>query len=262
MPLIQQNPWQDAANFGSGFASTLGQILLGIPKEKYDVMRQQQMMPLQQQLIEAQIANLKSRPEIQQQMMDLRQQGLENQEQRTKDLGEFQRGENDIRQQNLDMRGQLQSLQEQLKGRPTTDQSSTQGQKAVTDFADRLANQQGIDTSSKTATPISVSPDVVNSAIDAAMRSGQTNGSPYEGALNALVKLAPILAPFLKTNMAPQVQTNGWFRGNTTNMVPNVTTNAFQLSAPQQQPTSPPLTATNPRTGQKIQSFDGGNTWQ
>jgi len=42
----------------------------------------------------------------------------------------------------------------------------------------------------------------------------------------------------------------------------NITLESLQRQDPKQEPTQEPITATNPQTGEKIQSVDGGKTWQ
>lgn len=267
MSLVQQNPWQDAANYGSGFASTLGQMFLGIPRQRYEMAMQRAQMPLQQQLLEAQIGALKAKPEIEKELADFRGQSLQNQKDRT--TAETQHWNNEdsvksLQEQVKELQFQLNSL---TKGRPSisTDQSSAKN--AVSDFASGLATSQGIDTK---ATPITPAPDVINDAINGAMQTGATNGSPYAGALQALVKLAPRLAPFLTTNQPPSVVSGagpfgiGKLRGMyVTNTPPaSVTTNGWSLApsqppqAPTPQPMQPSMTATND-AGQRIGLING-----
>ena len=42
----------------------------------------------------------------------------------------------------------------------------------------------------------------------------------------------------------------------------NITLESLQRQDPKQEPTQKPITATNPQTGERIQSVDGGKTWQ
>lgn len=252
MPLIGYSPWTDAAQYGQGLADTLGQIFLGLPKQRFEMAQQASEAPLQRQLLEAQVQEAQAKPKLASEMQQFRE-------------GEFQERERHDKSMEQERDTSLQS-QLQGKGMPTESQTTSQANAALNQYASNVANQMGIDTKQ---TPVTIDPHLSLSVIDAAMQGRSAMNNPEMDSLQHLIKLAPILAPLLSTNMQQQV-TGGRslmhpFGASQTNMVPQVTTNGFQLTAPQQpiqqqlqqaQQQSPTATAVNAQ-GQRIGLVNG-----
>lgn len=79
---FQYSPWTDAAAYGQGLGQTLGQVLLQMPREKAEEQRRALEFPLQQQLLQAQLAHAQSQTDL-----------YKAEAQRQKDEGMFKRAE-------------------------------------------------------------------------------------------------------------------------------------------------------------------------
>lgn len=257
MPLVGYSPWEDAAQYGRGLADTLGQIFLGLPKQRFEMAQARAEAPLQQQLLQAQVAEAQAKPELAREMQMFRQEGLDERLRHDEAMEQYE-------QNSLQERVGAQSR----KGVPSEAQTTSQANAALNQYASNLANKMGVDTKQ---TPVTIDPNLSLQVIDAAMKGRSATNNPEMDSLQHLVKLAPLLAPLLSTNLEPKV-TSGRslmhpFTGSVTNMVPQVTTNGFSLQAPLQAqaqsqaqasaPLAPPqVTAVNAQ-GQRIGLVNG-----
>lgn len=260
MPIVGYSPWADAANYGAGLGETLGRILLQVPQQRAELRMQQQQFPLQQQLMQAQINEANLRPGLQQQAMAIKSLQEQLAAQRAGVTEDYERER--IRQIIQDE--YRKDHPDQFGKPPTEQQDFGQGRQAVKDYVSDLANKQNIDF---TKTPVSVAPDLMSGSLQSATGSK----TPYQDVIKHLQSIGASLQAILQTNQIPDLKTN--FFGSVSQLPtthPQVTTNAYELRAPQGQPpvaapptnSVPPMTAVNPQTKQRIVSYDGGNSWQ
>ena len=223
MPIVGYSPWADAANYGAGLGETLGRILLQVPQQRAELRMQQQQFPLQQQLMQAQINEANLRPGLQQQALAIKSLQEQLAAQRAGVTEDYQKER--IRQIIQDE--YRKDHPDQFGKPPTEQQDFGQGRQAVKDYASDLANKQNIDF---TKTPFSVAPDLMSGSLQSATGSK----TPYQDVIKHLQNVGASLQAILQTNQIPQVQSY-WFSPDVTNMIPQVTTNAYELRAPQVQ---------------------------
>lgn len=278
MPLVTSSPWKDAAAYGSGLADTLSQIFLGIPKARYEMAQQRATAPLQMQLLQAKVDEAEAKPKLAEEMQEFREQNQKDREDYQKssldERTKYDKERIDQEKSNQDLRTQLatlhqnfQSLQDLIKGQPSVGEATKIAQGQMTDYAANMANKQGIDTKS---TPITMDPSFSLSIIDQALKGRGTAGdNTAADTLQALIKATPILSPLLSTNQPPA--TTNWLTRAVTQPPPVVSTNGYSMTGnpslqqqivqqpqgQQQQQPQQPITATNPKTGQKVQLVNG-----
>lgn len=231
MALITYSPWQDAANYGRGLGDTLGQILLQVPRiraqqkmQGAEFQNEQSNWPLQHQLLQAQVGEAQQRPQLEQAKLAIQQLLAQR-------------------------RGDSQAITDDYhKAETDKIRNETQGTKPLTfgqgESADKLTEgliqgKEGQLIHGKPKAPINVSPEVFSAVRDAvvgALKNGQSGQAAGVGMLQNAQ-----LQPNLQTNQVPQVNPGGmlptWLggQGPTTNMIPQVTTNSYQMHMPQQQ---------------------------
>lgn len=259
MPLVTSNPWTDAAAYGSGLADTLGQIFLGIPRQRFEMAQMRAEAPLQRQLLEARIGEAEAKPKIEEEMERFREGGM------------AERVRHDMAMENA----RADSIQNQLNKPPSENETTTQANTALNGFLNNLATQMNIEKD----TPISIDPTLSSSVIGNAMSNRNKPGdNPEMDSIQYLTKIAPILDAVLSTNISANPVSHGLFGGTTTNYVPNTVTNGYVMRAPegslqqqvqqapqqqvpqQQTPQQFSLTATNAQ-GQRAVFDPGKGQW-
>jgi len=116
MPIVGQNFWQDAGNFGQGVGQTLGQAMLQQPMERYRLAMQQAQMAQQNNL---NMLYAQQAAQQQQGLQQYRQQSLGQGQQQldeTKRYDTMVGSNNDVRNELASQRIQIQELTSLLKG--------------------------------------------------------------------------------------------------------------------------------------------------